>query len=37
MAKVDLTPRVGDIVNDSYELVRKINRGKKRIIFYAID
>ncbi|KAA6391734.1 MAG: putative protein serine/threonine kinase [Streblomastix strix] len=37
MAEVELPPKVGDIVNDTYKIVRKISHGDFRPIFCTID
>jgi hypothetical protein len=37
MAEVNLPPKVGDIINNHYKIVRKISHGDFRPIFCAID
>ncbi|KAA6356882.1 MAG: hypothetical protein EZS28_047591 [Streblomastix strix] len=37
MVEVNLPPKVGDIVNETYKIVRKISHGDFRPIFCAID
>ncbi|KAA6403594.1 MAG: putative Tau-tubulin kinase 1 [Streblomastix strix] len=37
MAEFEQIPKVGDVINDHYKLIRKISNGDHRVIFCAID
>ncbi|KAA6367323.1 MAG: hypothetical protein EZS28_037149, partial [Streblomastix strix] len=37
MKSEDIALNVGDIINDTYKLVRKISQGKRCTIFCAVD